>query len=57
VREILRGARYHASVKVSQEIVRRPAQQPDPWRAIGGPGGPQYPVGDSANDGETYLSL
>lgn len=57
VREILRGARYHASVKVSQEIVRRPAQQPDPWRAIGGPGGPQYPVGDGANDGETYLSL
>jgi hypothetical protein len=55
VREILRGARYHASVKVSQEIVRRPAQQPDPWRAVGGPGGPQYPVGEG--EGETYVSL
>ncbi len=55
VREILRGARYHSTVKVSQEIVRRPPQQPDPWRAIGGPGGPQYPVGDSP--GETYVTL
>jgi hypothetical protein len=55
VREILRGARYHASVKVSQEIVRRPTQQPDPWRAVGGPGGPQYPVG--GGEGETYVSL
>jgi len=57
VREILRGARYHASVKVSQEIVRRPAQQPDPWRAVGGPGGPQYPVGEGEGEGETYVSL
>ncbi len=46
VREMLRGARYHAAVKVSQEITQPPEAQPDPWQAIGGPGGPQYPVGE-----------
>ena len=53
-REIVRGARYHAAVKVSQEIVRRPPKLEDPWKAIGGPGGPQYPV-DS--DGESYVAM
>lgn len=53
-RAILRGARYHAAVKVSQEIVRRPPKQPDPWKAIGGPGGPQYPV---EGDEEAYVAL
>ncbi len=43
-REILRGARYYASVQVSRELVR-PLSRPDPWKSIGGPGGPQYPVG------------
>jgi hypothetical protein len=54
VREVLRGARYHAAVKVSQTIVRRPKKQEDPWQSIGGPGGPQYPVGD---DGESYVPM
>lgn len=55
VREVLRGARYHAAVKVSQTIVRRPKkQEEDPWESIGGPGGPQYPVGD---DGGSYVPM
>lgn len=54
VREILRGARYHSAVKVSQAIVRRPAKGPDPWRSIGGPGGPQYPVDDL---GDEYVAM
>jgi hypothetical protein len=44
-RVILRGARYHAAVQVSREIVR-PIARPDPWKkTIGGPGGPRYPIG------------
>ncbi|MBL8862928.1 MAG: hypothetical protein JNK02_13100 [Planctomycetes bacterium] len=44
-RVILRGARYHAAVQVSREIVR-PIARPDPWRkTLGGPGGPRYPIG------------
>ena len=55
VREVLRGARYHSAVKVSQTIVRRPKkQQEDPWQSIGGPGGPQYPVGD---EGGSYVPM
>lgn len=54
VREVLRGARYHAAVKVSQTVVRRPKEREDPWQSIGGPGGPQYPVED---DGESYAPM
>lgn len=44
-RVILRGARYHASVSVSREVVN-PIARPDPWKSsIGGPGGPRYPIG------------
>jgi hypothetical protein len=44
-RVILRGARYHAAVQVSREIVR-PISRPDPWKkTLGGPGGPRYPIG------------
>lgn len=44
-RVILRGARYHAAVQVSREVVR-PIARPDPWKeSIGGPGGPRYPIG------------
>lgn len=44
-RVILRGARYHAAVHVSREVVM-PIARPDPWKAsIGGPGGPRYPIG------------
>lgn len=48
-RVVLRGARYHACVQVSREVVR-PIARPDPWKAsAGGPGGPRYPIG-----GEEY---
>ena len=42
---VLRGARYHAAVQVSREVVR-PIARPDPWKSsVGGPGGPRYPIG------------
>lgn len=42
---IVRGARYGAALEISGEIVRMP-RRPDPWKAsVGGPGGPQYPIG------------
>lgn len=40
-RSVLRGARYHAAVAVSREVVR-PIARPDPWKASLGP---RYPVG------------
>ena len=49
-RIVVRGARYHATALVSQEIVR-PISRPDPWReSIGGPGGPRYPL----EEGDEY---
>lgn len=48
-REILRGARYHVAVAVSRQVVK-PTLRPDPWRVIGGPGGPQYPVDDDLDE-------
>ena len=47
---IIRGALYHATAIVSQEVVR-PLSRPDPWReSIGGPGGPRYPL----EEGDEY---
>ena len=47
---VIRGARYHATAIVSQEVVR-PLSRPDPWReSIGGPGGPRYPL----EEGDEY---
>ena len=44
-RVILRGARYHAAVQVSRDIVR-PISRPAPWKKTrGGPDGPRYPIG------------
>ncbi len=44
-RVILRGARYHAAIQVSRQVVS-PIARPDPWKkTIGGPGGPRYPIG------------
>jgi len=44
-RIVLRGARYHAAIRVSRDVVL-PIAQPDPWRAsVGPPGGPRYPIG------------
>lgn len=45
-RLIVRGARYHAAIEVSRDVVR-PIARPDPWKkSIGGPGGPRYPLGE-----------
>jgi hypothetical protein len=42
---IVRGARYAAALEISGGLVRAP-RRPDPWKeAVGGPGGPQYPIG------------
>jgi len=51
-REILRGARYAASVRVSADLLRQPIR-PDPWNeSLGGPGGPRYPI--DTGDGDEY---
>ncbi len=43
--KIVRGARYSAAILVSRDVVR-PLSRPDPWsQRVGGPGGPQYPLG------------
>ena len=56
LREILRGARYAASVRVSAELMRRP-MRPDPWnQSLGGPGGPRYPI-DTGEGDEYGVSL
>jgi len=47
-RTIVRGARYAATTEVSHLVVR-PLPRPDPWKkqtTVGGPGGPQYPIGE-----------
>lgn len=52
LREILRGARYAAAVRVSAELLREP-MRPDPWnQSLGGPGGPRYPI--DTGDGDEY---
>lgn len=49
MREALRGAGYCAAVRVSQDLVE--PIQADPYSsAIGGPGGPRYPI----DDGDEY---
>lgn len=54
IREVIRGAKYHSAVKVSQTILKSQVQESDPWESIGGPGGPQYPVQD---DGSSYAPM
>ncbi|HUR28046.1 MAG TPA: hypothetical protein VM509_07660 [Planctomycetota bacterium] len=45
LRSLVRGAGYHAALQVSVQVVQ-PLPRPDPWKhSIGGPGGPQYPIG------------
>jgi len=45
LRSMVRGAGYHAALQVSVQVVQ-PLPRPDPWQhSIGGPGGPQYPIG------------
>lgn len=44
-RMITRGAYYHAAGRVSQSLILPTESRPDPWaEAVGGPGGPRYPV-------------
>ena len=50
LREIIRGARYHAAVVVSKATIRS-SHHTDPWQSIGAPGGPQYPVNEADDDG------
>ncbi len=45
-RQITRGANYYAAVQASRSVIP-PPPRPDPWKTIGGPGGPQYPVDGS----------
>ena len=49
LREITRGARYHAAVVVSKATIRS-SHHVDPWQSIGAPGGPQYPVTEEDDD-------
>lgn len=49
LREITRGARYHAAVVVSKATIRS-SHHVDPWQSIGAPGGPQYPVNEEGDD-------
>ena len=45
LRAVVRGAHIHAAVQVSRHVIEPPSR-PDPWRnRVGGPGGPQYPIG------------
>jgi hypothetical protein len=47
-REITHGARYAAALEVSTRLVRPLVV--DPWQdRVGGPGGPQYPVGEHSD--------
>ena len=50
LREIIRGARYHSAVVVSKATIKS-SHHTDPWQTIGAPGGPQYPVSESDDDG------
>lgn len=43
-REATRGAFYYSAVQISQDVIPESARSM-PWESIGGPGGPQYPVG------------
>lgn len=47
-RELTHGARYAAALEVSTRLVKPLVV--DPWQdRVGGPGGPQYPVGDHSD--------
>jgi len=48
-RHLTRGARYIAAARVSQHFVPPHRKKGNPWQAIGGPGGPQYPIGEDTD--------
>lgn len=52
---VTRGARYHAALAVSRDLLK-PAPPPDPEKeTLGGPGGPRYPI--DAGDDEYGVAL
>jgi len=54
IQTIVRAARYKAAVLVSRRLVQ-PLALRDPWaKRVGGPGGPQYPIGESDEYGISY---
>lgn len=54
-RHLSRGATYLAAASVSEHLVPPHKKKGNPWVAIGGPGGPQYPIG--AGDNEYHVAL
>jgi len=49
-RHLSRGATYLAAASVSQHLVPPHKKKGNPWLSIGGPGGPQYPIGTDENE-------
>ncbi|MEZ6016037.1 MAG: hypothetical protein R3F49_13035 [Planctomycetota bacterium] len=49
-RHMNRGATYLAAARVSSYLVPPHKKKGNPWQSIGGPGGPQYPVGNDEDD-------
>lgn len=49
-RHLTSGAKYIAAARVSLYLVPPHRKKGNPWQTIGGPGGPQYPVGDSEDE-------
>lgn len=49
-RHLSRGATYLAAARVSQHLVPPHKKKGNPWISIGGPGGPQYPIGTDENE-------
>ena len=49
-RHLTSGAKYIAAARVSLHLVPPHKKKGNPWQTIGGPGGPQYPVGDSEDE-------
>ena len=54
-RHMSRGATYLAAASVSQHLVPPHKKKGNPWLSIGGPGGPQYPIG--TDEDEYHVAL
>lgn len=54
-RHLSRGATYLAAASVSQHLVPPHKKKGNPWLSIGGPGGPQYPIG--TDEDEYHVAL
>jgi hypothetical protein len=49
-RHLSRGATYLAAASVLQHLVPPHKKKGNPWHSIGGPGGPQYPIGKDEDE-------